>query len=364
MKTIKEPNFHINGWRFLSIGLLVYFWSVGQSSISSFILILVLLVMASLRWRFRLPIWTVLLDMLVCLLLLPYTDIHAYGLALPIFELAVRGRWIFAIASMLLYLSFPYPVSSTSLVIWVYITAFFFGMFSCSMLKARHMYLAEADEQRKARTELERIKLDLLEANHTAVQHAELMERYRISRQLHDHLGHDLTGALLALQAYEYAQDSEEGKQLLHDVKHRLERSTVSLREAVHNVTPTAHIGIERLEHIIRNFQPLDIGFQKSGDMLLISAHIWALLEACLKEALTNVARHSNATSVKINLQVTESIARLLIHDNGSVATRNHTGSGLRGLKMRARAMGGSLSINQENGFMLVMVIPLEKGGG
>jgi len=360
MKAIKEPKLFINGWRFLQIGLLFHLWIVGDSDIGSFILILILLIMTSLRWRFKLPVWTVLLDLLACLLFFPYTDIHYVALSLPLFELALRGKWI---VSLLLVIGFSL-LNAVDFIFWHYLQAFFFGFFSSIALKSQQMYKQEADEQRKARAELERIKVDLLEANHTAIHHAELMERYRISRQLHDHLGHDLTGALLAMQAHEYAENSEEGRKLLMEVKHRLERSTISLRETVHNVTPTALLGVERLDYIINNFQHKDIEFYKSGDMLLVSAYIWGMLEACLKEALTNVARHSDAMNVKVDLQVTESIVRMLIQDNGSIKISSHEGSGLRGLKMRARILGGSLSVNQQDGFLVVCVIPLEKAGG
>lgn len=360
MKAIKEPTLFINGWRFLQIALLFHLWIVGDSDIASFILILFLLIMTSLRWRFRLPLWTVLFDLLACLLFVPYTDIHYAGLSLPLFELALSGKWI---VSLLLVVGFTL-FHDIDLIFWHYLLAFFFGLFSAMALKSQHMYKTEADEQRKARAELERIKMDLLEINHSAIHHAELMERYRISRQLHDHLGHDLTGALLAMQAYEYAGDSEEGRRLLLEVKQRLERSTISLRETVHNVTPTALLGVERLDYIIRNFQHIDIQFYRSGDMQLVSSYIWGLLEACLKEALTNTARHSDATSVKVDLQVTESIVRLLIQDNGSVKPSSHEGSGLRGLKLRARSLGGSLSVNQQDGFLVVCVIPLDKAGG
>ncbi|WP_054711952.1 ATP-binding protein [Bacillus sp. JCM 19041] len=97
--------------------------------------------------------------------------------------------------------------------------------------------------------------------------------------------------------------------------------------------------------------------------MVLVPAYKWGLLEACLKEALTNVARHSNATNVDVDLHVTESIVRLSIRDNGTVKKNWQAGSGIRSLQLRARSMDGSLSISRENGFLLVCVIPLEKVG-
>lgn len=360
MKTILEPMLFVKGWRFLQVGVLFHLWMLEGSAVSSFILILLLLAMISLRWRYRMPVWSAGLDVLLCFLYFPITDISYYGWVLPIFELAFRGKWY---VSILLFASLFFTPSASGVLFWYYFQGFFFGIFSWIALNNQQAYRLEADEQRQARYELERIKLDLLEANKKASQHAELLERYRISRELHDHLGHDLTGASLALQAYEYVKNPEEAEQLLREVKDRLERSTIHLRDTVHNMTPTMLLGVENFENIADQFHQVNIEFHKSGDMLRVPAHIWGWLEACLKEALTNVARHSNATQVEIDLQVTDSIVRLLIRDNGIMQTNHTTGSGLRGLQMRARSLGGSLSINRDNGYLLVGVIPLDKEG-
>ncbi|PAV30675.1 hypothetical protein CIL05_06120 [Virgibacillus profundi] len=360
MKMIKEPMFFVNVWRFLMIGVLIHLWIMEEATTNSFILILLLMIMTSLRWRFALPVWSVLVDAFICFLFFPYTAISYYGLAVPIFELTIKGRAVF---SLLFFISLFFTSASPNLLFWFFLQALFFGLFSYLTLKNQKVNKLEADEQRKARYELERIKIDLLEANQSVSQQAGLMERYRISRELHDHLGHDLTGASLALQAYEYIQDPHEADKLLEEVKNRLERSTKSLRETVHNMTPTTLMGVENLEYIINNYYQIDIDWKKSGDTLQVPAYMWSLLEACLKEALTNVVRHSNATKIEVDLHVTGTIARLSIQDNGTVPNQNQTGSGLRSLQMRARSLGGSVSINRDNGFLLVCVIPMEKGG-
>ncbi|WP_379135933.1 sensor histidine kinase [Paenibacillus sp. sgz500958] len=361
MRRMLEPMIFVNGWRLLNIGLLIHLWIMGEPKGSSFILILLLLVMMSLRWRYDILVWTVVFDTLLCLMFIPYTDISAYGLVLPLFELALSGRWAVV---LLFFGGILITPLSPNLLFWNGLLACFMGWFSFMTLKNQEDYRREADEQRKARYELERIKLELLEANQSASHQAELMERYRISRELHDHLGHDLTGASLALQAYEVVQDQEpvKARELLQEVRNRLERSTERLRETVQNMTSTTLIGVENLEYIIRNYQQIHIQFQKSGDMEPVTAHQWGLLEACLKEALTNVARHSNATTAEVDLQTTASIVRLSIRDNGTIRKGNNpAGTGLRSLQMRARSLGGSLSISMDDEFILVCVIPLEK---
>lgn len=361
MKKLMQPMLFVNGWRFLMIVALIHLWIIDDAQNSSFILILLLLIMTSLRWRFTLPVWLVLVDILICFFYVPYTDVAYYGLALPVFELALKGKGLF---SFFIFGSLFITGTLSNILFWFFFQAFFLGVFSFLSLRNQEIYLLEVDEQRKTLYELEQIKTELLEANQSVSHQAELMERYRISRELHDHLGHDLTGASLALQAYEYVQDRKEAEKLLQEVKNRLERSTKSLRDTVRNMTPMTRIGVERIESIVQNFQQRDIEFEKSGNMLLVPAHTWVLLESCVKETLTNVAKHSNATQVIVALQVTESIVRLSIQDNGTVRKNSHTGSGLRSLQMRFRSMGGSLSISQENGFLVVCVIPLDKRRG
>lgn len=360
MQTLMEPIRFVNAWRFLNIGVLVHLWIIGESATSTFILILLLLVMTSLRWRFKLQAWTVLMDTSICVMYFPYSDISFYGLALPMFELALKGKWLI---SLLFFVGLFVSPPSSSFLFWNLLQAFFFGAFSFMTINNQQAYKLEVDEQRKAKNELERIKMDLLKANQSISHQAEIMERYRISRELHDHLGHDLTGASLALKAYTYVLDRKEAEQLLEEVKNRLERSTKNLRETVHNMTPTTPIGIESLENIVRNFGQLDVQFHKSGDMLLVPVHHWRLLEVCLKEGLTNAARHSDATKVEVDLHVTDQIVRLSVKDDGTVKVNSQTGSGLRSLQLRARSLGGSLSILRDHGFLLVCVIPLKRVG-
>lgn len=357
---MKEPMLFVNAWRFLNIIFLVHLWLISEAGTNAFILILFILAMTALRWRFDLPVWSVIFDFIMISIFLPYADAAYFMLALPIFELALKDRVI--LSALFLILPFTAPIPS-SLLFWYFLLSLFFGTYSYTVLKNQKSAHKDADSLRKQTYDLENARTELLAANQSASHQAELMERYRISRELHDHLGHDLTGTLIAFNAYESIDDEEESAKLKKEIKRRLERSTQNLRETVHNMTTTTLIGVEQLDGIIEDFRQYEIDYYKSGETKHVEAYKWNLLTAYLKEALTNVSRHSNATKIEVDLMVTRSIVRLSVHDNGTAGEDKMAGSGLRNLQMRARAMGGSLSINRDEGYLLVCVIPLKREG-
>lgn len=81
-----------------------------------------------------------------------------------------------------------------------------------------------------------------------------------------------------------------------------------------------------------------------------------------LQEALTNTARHSGATSVKVELQCTRSLLKMRIHDNGKGIAPEMTGHresfGLMGMRERAGMCGGRFRISAKNGTLVEVEIP------
>jgi signal transduction histidine kinase len=69
-------------------------------------------------------------------------------------------------------------------------------------------------------------------------------------------------------------------------------------------------------------------------------------LFAVLREALSNVARHADATEVSINLAVSEGLLSLVVDDNGTAGYQPTAGGrGIDNMRARANALGGTLSI-------------------
>ncbi|QDI92244.1 sensor histidine kinase [Salicibibacter halophilus] len=347
-------------WRFMNILFLFSLWVVQDENIISFLLIVSLAILVCLRWRFQLPAWTILIDIGLCILFMPTWSNSVFGFALPLFESFSRQKYIYTIPIVALL---PIGEVFSVLLFWFLFQAGFFGVIDNQWKKQRDLYISEADRERRARYELENIKEELLEANCKTAQLAEVSERNRIARDLHDHVGHDLTGASLAMDAYEQLE-GKEAEEMFYQVRLRIARGASMLRDTVHDMTPVTKMGADVLEHIAKEFQHTAVDFHKSGDMRNVPVQYWSLLESCLKEALTNVARHSDATNVDIQFDATDTIVRLSIQDNGTGTADPKEGSGLRNLKLRARAAGGSLSVNAESGHLIVCVLPFQKEEG
>jgi signal transduction histidine kinase len=81
-----------------------------------------------------------------------------------------------------------------------------------------------------------------------------------------------------------------------------------------------------------------------------------------VSEALTNAAKHSGATRVEVEVEVHERTLRVTVHDNGAGGAQPDQGSGLLGLKDRAEAIGGTLSLESGRGVgtSLVAELPLD----
>ena len=80
---------------------------------------------------------------------------------------------------------------------------------------------------------------------------------------------------------------------------------------------------------------------------------------AIIKEALTNVAKHSNATNVSILVREHPSLFQLIIADNGTkLPISDYTGIGLTNMQERIANLKGTIQINKKNGYRIFISIP------
>ena len=81
-----------------------------------------------------------------------------------------------------------------------------------------------------------------------------------------------------------------------------------------------------------------------------------------VKEALSNVMRHSDATQVRIEVIEHPALYQLIVQDNGSPQVRpSKDGLGLKNMAERVAALEGNLLISRENGYRIFVSVPRQR---
>ncbi len=213
-------------------------------------------------------------------------------------------------------------------------------------------------------------QLTIRRLNRRIEQMATLEERNRIARDIHDSLGHALVALNMQLQsslslwekhpqkAYEFLV---EAKQLGADALNAVRESVSAMRS-----DPLQGKLLEdAIAHLVNEFHSTT-GILPTCQIALThptSRLLNTVIYRIIQEGLTNICKYAEATSVRIQLQSMPTGVSLMVQDNGKGFYVNHqpTGFGLQGMKERAAAHQGQLTITSEpgQGCQIKAVFPL-----
>lgn len=222
-------------------------------------------------------------------------------------------------------------------------------------------------QQNRLREEVLRGERDLSEAR-LAVRAAEaelVDERTRIARELHDIVGHAVnlmvvqagageraTDAVIAAQTFRTIANT--GRSALLDLDRML---SVLAGESPRSALPT----LAGLKDLVDEFRTsgLEIEAEFKGDLDRVPASIGLAGYRIVQEALTNVLKHSRASTVDVVVEAASDL-RISVADDGTGGDPE-PGRGMRGMKERAELHGGSLSFSSspEGGLLVETRIPL-----
>ncbi len=186
---------------------------------------------------------------------------------------------------------------------------------------------------------------------------AQMAERERIARDLHDVLGHTLSVITLKAELAGRLLDSDPAKarKELEDVAATSREALASVRETVGNYRRVGlhdEIGAARA-HLHRAGVTLTTDL---ADTRLSPRHE-TLLALIVREATTNVIRHANATECALSLAVEDTDIVLVIHDNGQ-GIDSDEGQGMTGMRERLAVLGGTLGVSGHDGTRLTVRVP------
>ena len=218
-------------------------------------------------------------------------------------------------------------------------------------------------QQVEAREEQRRLNSELRATRTLLAESSRLAERMRISRELHDLIGHHLTALSLNLevashlvqgQAKEHVcQAQSVAKLLLGDVREVVsqlrEGDSIDLTHALRNLTE----GVPGLAIHLELPPRFSVEDPRRAQVLL----------RCAQEIITNTVRHAGARNLWLRFEHTEDRQMVIrAQDDGQGAPEFRQGNGLSGMRERLAQFGGRLEIatGRGRGFALDALLPLE----
>ena len=229
-------------------------------------------------------------------------------------------------------------------------------------------------ESKEARQQADEARRQLL----GEVMRAREEERATLARELHDEVGQQVTALLLGLQVLSRAKTVREARPQAGQLREVAAQTVESLRRLAHGLHPLAldQFGVaSAIELAAKDYTaafgiPVELDVQAFRQVRLPKAVEIALYRMC-KEALTNVARHTEATGASVSLRLEGSDVVLEIRDDGAgfvvsevLDSANPARAfGLRGIVESAGLLGGSARIDSAPGRGTTILVTVPYAG-
>ncbi len=220
-----------------------------------------------------------------------------------------------------------------------------------------------ARRQAESREELRKVNSELRATQALLSESTRMAERVRISRELHDLIGHHLTALSINLEVASHLvsgqaethvrQAQSVARLLLSDVREVVSQlrhgDSIDLNEALMSLAegipqPKIHMQLEA---------PMSIDDPKLAQVLL----------RCTQEVITNTIKHAQARNLWLNFRIEDGGIGMEARDDGRGAAQLGEGNGLIGMGERLRQVGGWLRVKSEpgQGFQISAWMPREK---
>lgn len=185
-----------------------------------------------------------------------------------------------------------------------------------------------------------------------AEENAELRERKRISREIHDTLGHALTGISAGIDAVLVLidMDKDSAKEQLRNLSEVVRQGIVDVRKSLNKMRPGALEKLSLYDSIVDMISrydniptlTIDLDFQWQGvDLEKTTENV---VFRIIEESITNSIRHGHAEKIWIRLTKDDKYYYIEIHDNGKGSPTIKPGFGLTQMQERLAIIGGTVT--------------------
>jgi two-component system, NarL family, sensor histidine kinase DevS len=194
------------------------------------------------------------------------------------------------------------------------------------------------------------------------------LERARLARELHDETGQALTSILLGLRRVEDAKDADAAREAARALRPQIVETLQNVRRLAVELRPSAldDFGLvpalERLTGSFAESSGIAVDLEASTGDDRLSPEVETALYRIVQEALTNVAKHAEATHVSVVLTRRDGTMSALVEDDGrGIGAGRDGGLGLHGMRERVGLLGGTLTVesSEGSGTTIAVEVPL-----
>jgi len=217
------------------------------------------------------------------------------------------------------------------------------------------LFTSQKDENariRKLNEQLNQANDQLRDYAENMERMAQMRERNRLAREIHDTLGHTLTGIIMGTDAGLALFDvaPEESKKRMQVVAQSARDGLTDIRRSIKALRPDA---LERstlaqaLEGLVENFRlttSSQIAYFQEAEELKLAPDEEDVLYRVVQEGLTNAVRHGRAERIEIRIARTGDTVTVSVRDNGTGCSTLKEGFGLRHMRERLEMLGGTLT--------------------
>lgn len=221
------------------------------------------------------------------------------------------------------------------------------------------------DKLRRQHYELDEARIQLMDYARKVENIAQTDERNRISRDIHDELGHKLIRLKMMMEASLRILPIQQSKgiEMLTSVRDQLTESMELLRSTVRRMKPDEDTlqmySLSKLIEGLTKDSEISIEVQLEGMPYELYPSLEFILYRNAQEAITNAIRHGSATGVLIQLTYDSKLITMSISNNGNLPTqRSVKGLGISGMEQRSKLIGGQLVVSIEDPFTVTTILP------
>ena len=237
-------------------------------------------------------------------------------------------------------------------------------------VKEKERVLGLNERLHAANQELKEVNRKLEEYARESEKAAETRERNRLAREIHDTLGHSLTGIITGIDACVMLVDiaPEATREQLKAIANVARQGVKDVRRSVKALRPDAletldlkHALIQMMEETKRS-TGVDVQYEIRTGLKHLDRDEEDVVYRIVQESITNAIRHGKADRVQVRIDRSFNMLKIHLKDNGVGCSNIQKGFGLHHMEERLSMLHGSLSYHGDDGFVVDADIPIRWG--